>query len=128
MPPSAGKEVSLIHTSEIFSRQASQNILAKGCGWQNYRAPLTTQFLQPGGDILCWSGFHQDSEKPEARVGVNLKNAVQPRMDTDGRGYQAFAWNDPFTQRVSWIQFPKTVSIGVHPWFMTSFAVLTCGF
>jgi hypothetical protein len=46
--------------------------------------------------------------------------AVQPRMNTDGHGYQDFTENQRFTGTVNQLRFPKSVSIRVHPWLMTA--------
>ena len=55
-----------------------------------------------------------------------LKNAVQPRMDTDGHGYQTFARNNEITQQASLTQIQKSVCIRVHPWLMISSSVFNC--
>ncbi len=47
-----------------------------------------------------------------------LENVVQPRMDTDGHGYQAVARNRRLTQEVNENRSPKSVFIRVHPWLM----------
>jgi hypothetical protein len=49
-----------------------------------------------------------------------LKNAVRPRMDTDGHGYQAYTKNQRFTRSVNKKRLPKSVFIRVHPWLMTA--------
>jgi len=60
-------------------------------------------------------------------TGFNLKTAVQPRMDTDGHGYQGLAEQASFTQRVNEKSGSKSVFIGVHPWFMNSLFHFNCG-
>ena len=49
---------------------------------------------------------------------MNLKNAVQPLMDTDGHGYQALVEGEWFTRRVNEARNPKSVFIRVNPWLM----------
>ena len=58
---------------------------------------------------------------------VNLENAVQPRMDTDGHGYQAVAQNRRLTQEVSEKRGPKSVFIRVNRWLMIFSADSNCG-
>ena len=58
---------------------------------------------------------------------LNSKDEIQPRMDTDGHGYQAFGRNNEFTQQLSLAQSQKSVFICVHPWLRTSSLVFNCG-
>ena len=44
-------------------------------------------------------------------VVFNLENTVEPRIDTDGHGYQAFARNPRLTRKVSQTRSPKSVLI-----------------
>jgi len=59
---------------------------------------------------------------------MTLKNAIQPRMNTDGHGYQALAQSCQFTREVSEKRGSKSVFIRVHPWFMIVLADLTAEF
>jgi hypothetical protein len=47
-----------------------------------------------------------------------LKNAVQPRMDADGHGSQAFAATHRSTRWVNKKRRSKSVFIHVHPWLI----------
>jgi len=58
---------------------------------------------------------------------LNLKTAVQPRMDTDGHGYQRLAEPEGCTWRVKAISASESVFIGVHPWFTFSPPQPNCG-
>jgi hypothetical protein len=53
-------------------------------------------------------------------IRVILKNAVQPRINTDGHGYQAFTENQRFPRRENKLRLPKSVFIRVHLWLMTA--------
>ena len=57
----------------------------------------------------------------------NPENAIQPRIDTDGHGYQAVAQKPRLTQKVSQTRSLKSVFIRVHPWLMTSSSDSNCG-
>jgi len=48
-------------------------------------------------------------------------------MDTDGHGYQMLTDGMRLSQRMSEVCNPKSVSIRVHPWFMTSSYGSDCG-
>ena len=47
----------------------------------------------------------------EAGTALILKNAVQPRINTDGHEYQAFTENQRFTRRVNLLRLRKPVFI-----------------
>jgi hypothetical protein len=51
-------------------------------------------------------------------VAFNLEKAVQPRMNTDGHGYQELAEEQPITRKGNGLPGWKTVFIRGHPWFM----------
>jgi hypothetical protein len=53
--------------------------------------------------------LHLKFRNPKSRL--ILKNAVQPRMDADGHGYQAFTENQWFTRTVNKKHLPKSVFI-----------------
>ena len=58
---------------------------------------------------------------------LNLENAVQPRMGTDGHGYQALAGGKRLTRMVNEARNPKSVFIRVNPWLMISLSDSNCG-
>jgi hypothetical protein len=56
-----------------------------------------------------------------------LKTAVQPRMDTDGHGYDAIAKTRRFTWQVKDKPVSKSVFIRAHPWLKTVLSNANCG-
>jgi hypothetical protein len=62
------------------------------------------------------------------RGWISLEKAIQPRMDTDGHGYQGLAEELKITRRMNELPVWKSVVIRGHPWFMTSLADFNCRF
>jgi general secretion pathway protein G len=50
---------------------------------------------------------------------MNLEKALQPRMDTDGHGYQEFATDRQAAQKPGGFLTLNSVFIRVHPWLKT---------
>jgi hypothetical protein len=73
----------------------------------------------PGGIPRVW---HRAVPPP-----LNLENAVQPRMGTDGHGCQALGGGQRLTRRVNEARHPKSVFIRVNPWLMISLSDSNCG-
>jgi hypothetical protein len=58
---------------------------------------------------------------------MNPKNAVQPRMNTDGHECRAVVKNGWFTRWVKEISARQSVFMCVHPWLTFPSADFNCG-
>ena len=78
---------------------------------------------------LCGTGW-TNAEIAGASLNetdMNLKNAVKPRMDKDGHGYQGVALAVGFIRRVNVKRNFRSVFIRVYPWFRIPLSHANCG-